>query len=516
MGTAAHVEIERKYDVPTSAAIESVRVRGGLALTRPSAEVGLVAVYYDTSGLDLARHGVTLRRRTGGADAGWHLKLPAGPDQRTEAHHELGSDGEPVPDALLSPIRALVRDRELVPVARLSTRRVEHPLLGPDGQVVAQLCDDRVTAERLLAVEPTLQWREWEVELADGDRSVLDEVEAALLAAGATPATSGSKLQRALGREGPDVAPAGAATPLVDATAGEVLAAYVATQVNRLVSNDRGVRVDAPDSVHQMRVAARRLRSVLATHRRLLADRERTERLREELKWIGQALGRARDAQVLQSHLDGVLAAEPPELVIGPVAARIDTELSAEYRAGQAEALRALDSERYFRLLDALDDLADAPEYTDDAGLPAAELEPRLLARDAKRLRRAVRAVDRTETPGAREAALHEVRKKAKRLRYAAECAEPALGARAAKLARRAEAVQEALGEFQDSVVARSRLREVGLQAHLSGENAFTYGHLHALEQQRADASERAFRTAWKKVPHRRVRRWLGRARPGS
>jgi CHAD domain-containing protein len=511
----AHVEVERKYDVPTSTTVESVTVPGGLVLTQPGAEVGLVAVYHDTANLDLARHGVTLRRRTGGADAGWHLKLPAGPDERTEAHHRLGDDDEPVPDPLLAPIRALVRDRPLVPVARLSTRRVEHPLRGPDGQVVAQLCDDRVTAERLLAGEPEVQWREWEVELTDGDRSVLDTVEAALLAAGATPATARSKLQRALGREGPTAAAVGSAAA-AGATAGEVLTAYVAAQVERLVTNDRGVRADAPDSVHQMRVAARRLRSALATHRRLLVDRARTERLRAELKWFGQALGRARDAQVLQAHLDGVLGAEPPDLVIGPVAERIDAELTAEFRAGQAEAQAALDSERYFRLLDALDDLADAPEYTEDAGRAASELEPRLLARDAKRLRHAVQAVDRAEDPASRDAALHEARKKAKRLRYAAECAEPALGPRAAKLARRAEALQEALGEFQDSVVARSRLRELGVQAHLSGENAFTYGRLHALEQQRADRSERVFRSAWRKLPHRRVRRWLGRARPRS
>jgi CHAD domain-containing protein len=510
-----HVEIERKYDVPTSAAVESVRVPGGLVLTQPGAEVGLVAIYHDTTDLDLARHGVTLRRRSGGADAGWHLKLPAGPDGRTEIHHRLGDDDEPVPEALLSSVRALVRDRPLLPVVRLSTRRVEHPLLGPDGQVVAQLCDDRVTAERLLAGEPEVQWREWEVELADGDRSVLDAVETALLAAGATPARARSKLQRALGREGP-TAPGAGTAPAVGASAGEVLTAYVVAQVERLVTNDRGVRVDAPDSVHQMRVAARRLRSVLATHRRLFVDEGHTEGLREELKWLGQALGRARDVQVLQAHLDGVLAAEPPDLVIGPVAARIDEELTAEYRAGRAEAQAALDSERYFRLLDRLDALVDAPEHTGDAGRAASDLEPRLVARDARRLRRAVTAVDRAEDPGSRDAALHEVRKKAKRLRYAAECAEPALGPRAARLARRAEALQEALGEFQDSVVARSRLRELGVQAHLSGENAFTYGRLHALEQQRAGASERAFRAAWRKLPHRRVRRWLGRARPGS
>ena len=80
-----------------------------------------------------------------------------------------------------------------------------------------------------------------------------------------------------------------------------------------------------------MRVATRRLRSALATFRPLL-DREQTEPLREELKWIAGMLGAARDAEVMQERLTGLLSEQPVELVIGPVQQHIDRELRTAYR----------------------------------------------------------------------------------------------------------------------------------------------------------------------------------------
>src|SRR6185369_17457511 len=104
---------------------------------------------------------------------------------------------------------------------------------------------------------------------------------------------------------------------------------------------------------------------------------------------------------------------------------------------------------------------------------------------------------------------LHEARKKAKRLRYAAESAVPTFGKRAKSYAAKVKKVQEALGIHQDSVVARRALREFGVQAHLSGENGFTFGRLHALEQWRAAQSELEFRASWEALPHKKIRRWI-------
>lgn len=511
MGRSQQDEIERKYDVGVETVFPNLAEVGLVAGVGQPQELRLEAVYFDTAGLDLARHGVTLRRRTGGHDAGWHLKLPKGGDARTEVHEPLGEDdSETVPDSLLGQVRAIVRDRPLRPVARLATTRREYALHDGEGAVLATVCDDEVRAERLGgagdASAASQEWREWEVELAGGAEELLDAVGEQLRDAGASPAASASKLRRALG-DLPSPGP-----PTADGTsngsARQVLAAHLAEHTVRLQAEDRAVRTGQAEGIHKLRIAARRLRSALSTWRPLL-DQEATEPVREELRWLGGTLAPARDAQVLREHLAEVLAGQPAELVAGPVATRIDDLLRAAYGAGRDRALEQLDGSRYFRLLDALDSLIESPPLTKDADEPAGTVLKRLLRRDIKRLRRAVRAIEAApRTSAERDVAFHEARKKAKRLRYAAEMAEPVLGKQARSLATSAKKVQETLGVHQDSVVARERLREMGMQAHLAGENAFTFGRLHALEESRAASAEGDFDKAWKKFRRKQLDRW--------
>lgn len=511
MGSSRQDEIERKYQVEWSTILPSVAEADGVSSMRQPVEHHLEAVYFDTSGLDLARHGITLRRRTGGDDAGWHLKLPGGPDTRTEVRLPLGRSATTPPEDLLEQVRAVVRDRPLGPVAKLSTRRRQHDLVDDDGTVLAHLCDDEVAAERLVGAGGTHSWREWEVEVLDGHRDLLHTVEAHLLAAGAAPAPHGSKLARTLGEA---VAPArtprtvGSAQSRTPARAADLVLAYLEQHTAELHRQDAHVRAEQGESVHKMRVAARRLRSALTTYRPLFAP-ESVDALREELRWLGQALSQARDAQVLRARLAGLVAAEPVELVIGPVADRLERELGAAEQRGRKHALEALGSPRYYRLLDALDQVLEAPPLVPTADARARKVVPRLIQRDGRRLRKAVRGIARAGDPHDRDLAFHEARKKAKRLRYAAESAIPLAPARATALASAAEAVQEVLGERQDTVVARHRLREYGVRAHLSGENGFTFGRLHALEQRRSDQLERAFDAVWKDVPRGSLRRWL-------
>jgi hypothetical protein len=76
----------------------------------------LAATHYDTPQLDLLPAGITLRRRTGGDDAGWHLKLPVGSD-RLELQLPLGGPRVGVPNELSDIVRGVVRDNALVEVA---------------------------------------------------------------------------------------------------------------------------------------------------------------------------------------------------------------------------------------------------------------------------------------------------------------------------------------------------------------------------------------------------------------
>ena len=499
-------EVELKFDADPSAPFPDLSAAGTVS---EATETQLDATYFDTADTQLARHGITLRRRTGGEDAGWHLKVPAGQDERTEVRLPLGRATSKVPAPLSQEVRAFVRGRPLVPVAKLHTTRIERRLLDADGHALATVADDLVHAERPTdgAVEVST-WREVEVELLDGDRSLLEAVGRRLRAAGLTRSRSSSKLARVLG----DIPDPARATPQATrpggrATAGEVVLAHLREQVDQLVSHDRGARSDAPDAVHQMRVATRRLRSALSTYRPLL-ERERTDPLRDELQWLGHLLGGSRDAEVMQWRLQDLVAAQPAGTVLGPVRDRVAKELQERHQAANTDLLAGLDSDRYIRLLDALDDLVAHPPLTGRAGKRARSELPALVGRAARRVDRAARAVHDAPDPHERDHRLHEVRKIAKRARYAAESAEPVVGKPARRLAKRMEALQDVLGEHQDSVTARELVLELSVAAHLNGENGFTYGVMHAAERDRAGEARRAYRSALRKASTSKTRRW--------
>ncbi len=237
---AAHTqaEIERKYDVDAAATVPDLTAADGIDAARHLEPVTLTAVYFDTANLDLAAHRMILRRREGGPDEGWHIKKPA-KEGRTELHWPLGSStagsargkaaagttlsareaaGTAIPDEVLEPVRAIVRDRALSPLARISTVRTAVHLLDERGEAVAELADDAVSASDVRG--GTLRtWREWEVELLPAApdtkkaRSrLLDAIERVLLGAGATASSSVAKVAQALGAESlTDVVPGSAA-----------------------------------------------------------------------------------------------------------------------------------------------------------------------------------------------------------------------------------------------------------------------------------------------------------------
>jgi CHAD domain-containing protein len=491
-----HLEIERKLDVDQSFALPDLGGIDGVATVDDPVAHDLEATYHDTADLRLARARITLRRRTGGTDAGWHLKLPATDGARRELHQPLGRAVRKPPRGLLGPVTGVLRGAPLGPVATLQTRRQVTVLRDTDGRALAEVADDAVTATALAAGpgEPSdvHGWREVEVELLAGDEALLAALVDRLEVAGARPAGTLSKAGRVLAarleRQQPSPTRAGTGKP----RAGDVVLSAVAAQVAALQAADVDVRTDQPDAVHQVRVASRRLRSILASFRPVL-DVERTEPLRAELRWLARRLAEARDGEVVLAHLREVVAAEPEELVLGPVAARLQQTQVQEEQAGRERALETLVEDRYLRLLDDLHGLLADPPLTPRAAGPARPLMRTALRRSARRLARRIEAADRVIGTD-REAALHDVRRAAKRVRYTAEVARPLLGRRVKALERCMEQVQDVLGGQQDSVVARDYCRRIGLAAAAAGENAWTYGRLHGLEQLRAARSDAAFR----------------------
>ena len=197
-------ETERKYDVDAGFAVPDLAGSGGVDSMGPPDVQHLAATYYDTDDLRLIGSRITLRRRTGGDDAGWHIKLPVGGDTRRELHFPLDLPGHPVPEEIAARVARWSGGAPLRPVARLETRRTVHRLLDQAGQVLAELADDEVAGSRPDPAGPDHwrqqdAWREVEVELKSGTPEVLDAAAAGLAAAGATPSRSASKLARVLG-----------------------------------------------------------------------------------------------------------------------------------------------------------------------------------------------------------------------------------------------------------------------------------------------------------------------------
>lgn len=319
-------EIERKYEATVDTRLPELTRVAGVAAVDHRGVMELDAVYYDTEDQRLAADSLTLRRRTGGDDAGWHLKFPVAHGIRDEIRAPLS---DTLPRSLAALLRSRVRETELVPVVRLHSSRDVHHLLGPDGSLLAELSVDEVRAVRLAGGSGTAAWTEIEVELADdGDPAFLDAVEHRLRKAGVKPSASASKLARALAETAPrsKTAPKKQRTAKKTAprprTAGDHVMEYVRDQITAVVALDPAVRRDLPDSVHQMRVATRRLRSAFRTYRKIL-DRTVTDPVGDELKWLAAELGIDRDQEVLDERLCARIADLPRTLVLGPVRSRL-------------------------------------------------------------------------------------------------------------------------------------------------------------------------------------------------
>lgn len=530
-------EVERKYESAAGRPLPPLTELPGISRVDGPDVLRLRATYFDTADLRLARRGITLRRRTGGDDAGWHLKLPVSADTRVEVHEPLGRPATTVPDRLVNLVLAYTRDAPLSPVAEISTSRRRHRLLDGHGEDQAEVAVDAVRARTLEALGEPLSaesWREVEVELAAGDLRLLNAADELLTAAGFARATPASKLANLLGKRLGDAVstrpwelppPAairrkhggrdGTRRARARQTAASVLLSYLVAQVDRLLSYDAKARADEPDAVHQMRVATRRLRSALRELGGLI-DSNANRDLDGELRWLAGVLGEVRDIEVLRERLVGQLAALPAELVVGPVGERVRGRLGLEYDAARGRLLDAMASPRYFTLLGRLDRLVAEPPFTETARGPAVDVLPPLVRRSWRRFaRRAIRILDHVPTEsgtGSTESVhadtqhagpseeIHDARKSAKRVRYMLEAVRPAAGRDAQRLSKQLARIQEVLGAHQDTVVAKDVIQRLCSEARIAGEDTFTYGVLYQAEATRGQRALAAFAPVWQRA----------------
>jgi CHAD domain-containing protein len=444
-----------------------VKLRAGEEFRLPELEGEAIesrlftSTYHDTADHRLARRGVTFRYRLENGKGLWQLKLP-----REDARLELEEPGtaRKVPEALLSLLAGYLRGEPLQPIARLRTRRNG---IRADG---AEVLHDRVAVLDHRRVARTFE--ELEVELLDGDVKTLRRLEKALRRAGAADGERRPKVFQALDLDfqpEPDEA-------AEDGSAAGTLRAQLRAQAERVLAHDPGTRLGTdPEELHQMRVATRRLRAFLRAGRDLL-DPAWAGPIRDELKWLGGALGPVRDLDVLVEHLEPEVESLGPETGEGR---KLLGTLVRERRKARRALLAALVSERYFALLDTLErpvaTIAEEPTLEE------------IHAAEHRRLRKAVKAL-RDDSP---DEELHRARIKVKRARYAAELSGAGAYVKAAKV------LQDVLGEHQDAVVAEERLRALAAKQPAA---ALAAGRLVERERVRADQGREEWGRAWKRL----------------
>jgi CHAD domain-containing protein len=380
-----------------------------------------------------------------------------------------------------------------------------------------------------------------EVELVGGKPRVLDAIDSKLRSAGARRSSSRSKLARALGDRLAKRAPKRQNRPSRNGGrpsrtggrpsrngAAEALARYLRAQRDAIHSTAPGVRSGDVDAVHDMRVATRRLRSTLRSFKPFIDPAFLP--LIGELKWLADRLGAVRDGDVMGNRLSKAVAAVPAAMVIGPVAAMVAKRLADQRDGDRAALIEAMDSPRYVALLEAVDRLIESP--------PAKKVTPRRLRRQVRKaLKRADRRLaaarnagnagnakpakkgkqrkatsngrNRHGTSPSRDELLHASRRAYKRARYAVEVLADSDRKPAKRLVKRLTALQDVLGDHQDSIVIAKRLKDLSRQASDAGESAFTYGALHVLQKRAATRSLKGLRRARRRVAKRPIRRFL-------
>jgi CHAD domain-containing protein len=450
----AIAEYELKLDAPEGFELPDL---GG----EPLETRVFTSVYYDTADRSLTGAGLTLRRRTERGRSVWQLKLPAG-DARLELEEPGGPAGPP--DTLARLLTAHLRHGGFTPVAELRTRR--HGVLVARNGTTAEVTVDGVAV--MDARRVVEEFVEVEVELRDGTPKSVAAIAKAIERAGARRSDGTPKLFRVL---------------RVTADAGDDREALPAlqrrlhAQLRAVLANDPGTRLGRdPESLHDMRVAVRRARALFRAGAVLYT--EDVTALEDELRWLGEKLGAARDLDVLVDRLRRALdELDADDRATGR--ALVQT-LERRRRGARASLLRALAGARYLTLLDRLQTTID--------GLTPSGTETtldRLAGRQLAQLRKRVRSTP--DDPADDE--LHALRKRGKRVRYAFELA----GNDGA--VKRAKAFQDVLGEHQDSVVAEATLREIADPA-----TATAAGRLVEREHEARAEARASWRKAWKRL----------------
>lgn len=446
----------------------------------------LTSTYYDTPQYDLAHAGITLRHRVERGKKAWQLKLPLMKD-RQEVEMV---DGQSIPPATFRDLLFLhLGPRQLAQVATLRVWRAG-VRVRMDKAPVADVTIDHVSVVKNGAV--LQRFRELEIEQVNGKENTLPDLERQLRRAGAENHDGRPKLFRALSLPAPSPEP----PPGPDAPVLDHVKRALARHLRWLLAHDPGTRLGRePESLHQMRVATRQLRAVLRAARPLLLP-EWADSLQDELRWLGQLLGPARDLDVQLAYFREESAALDAR-DRRPLAQFI-AHLETQRNHVQEVLLRELKSARYLDLIRRLQQATVDPTVVESA----VTLHD-LATRAFKKLRKVIRQVGSSLS----SAKIHEIRIKTKRARYATELAEPVVGKPATRFIKKARVVQDVLGMHQDALQAEAHVRAF-LKQSSSVRAAFVAGRMVERQRERRAKASKEMRTLWEGLLKRGEQAW--------
>lgn len=507
--TATSVTV-RTYRAPAVSGAPRLQGMPGIAEIRGPNEQSVEVFFHDTEDLRLARAGVSLQRLSGtqpGEPFEWLAELPG---EREPLRVPSDDDAQQVPQAVLARVGEHSGGHQLLPVAHTQTTITRWDLVDADTVVRARLTAHAVSAQTLGASSTVDSWYWIALEFDAPDPALLGALEARLDDVGAMRAAPALPMRRLFADRLDGLKPSSRRRVELakKATAAETVCTALGAHVRALHDLDAPVRRAEPDAVHQMRVATRRLRATLRAFGKVV-DRDATADLHAELRWLSGVLAEARDQEVVQQRIEDLLYDTPADQVLGPIGAQLTRQFAREQAEAHARVLDALDTDRYATLLDALQRLVTDPPLTPLASRRGRDVLPGMVGKAVGRVDRAMAAVDQAPEGPERDAALHEVRKAARRVRYAAETVVPLLGGDARRTAKRFEQLGDVLGDHHDTVRTRAVLRTLGAQGHVEGHNGFTFGLWHEREAHTAQQIEAQLPAVWRAASRGKQRRWM-------
>lgn len=504
---SVHREVERKLRVAPDFPLLDLQGRGALGHVIPRQAFDMTAVYHDTEDLRLLRWGATLRRREGGPDEGWHLKLPvAGFDggTRDELHLPLwaGSTGS-VPAELTDVVAPLARGARLIPVAWVRTTRTPSMVLGADGVEVAELVDDLVRVQandhRILA-----EFREIEIEARGSlEPRLIDDLATILISHGAQP-SSASKAASALGplaAAPPDITVP--TIPLPQDPAREAIRYMLSGPAQGIIQADISVRRSLPNSVGQLHAATSKFANLLRFLEPLV-DAEWARTVQYELAWLTSETGAIRETEILaerlHAHANGIDD-------LGPVAALalVDDVLGIRLSGARGSVLAALRSERHELLLEDIVQASRNPPMTAAGEHPSATVLAPLISRDWRLLNRRARKLRKRSDGNDWD----RVRLRAQRMLHALEACSTFFPERRTKLAKQIARAIETLDGEHAARDAQRVIREMASHRASTARTGFELGRMFEHETSYQRASRRSFIRQWPSVVQVAERSWF-------